>query len=91
MIIANGPDAAVDPFKNVRPDDPELAAWVCQILGLDENPLAKHIPVEIHRLDSWVIRETVAENYIPDKNVFLLGDAAHCHPLAYGLGGNTCV
>lgn len=91
MIIANGPVGAANPFKDVRPDDPELAAWVRQMLGLDEHPLAKDIPVEIQRLDSWVIRETVAENYIPNKNVFLLGDAAHRHPPAYGLGSNTCV
>jgi 2-polyprenyl-6-methoxyphenol hydroxylase-like FAD-dependent oxidoreductase len=91
MIIAHVPGAAVDPFKNVRPDDPELVAWVRQMLGLDEHPLAKDIPLEIERLDSWVVRETVAENYIPDNNVFLLGDAAHRHPPAYGLGSNTCV
>lgn len=54
-------------------------------VGLDENPLTKGIEMEVDRLDSWVIRETVAEDYIPEENAFLLGDAAHRHPPAYGL------
>ncbi|KAH8742617.1 FAD binding domain-containing protein [Diaporthe sp. PMI_573] len=91
MIIANNPGETNNPFKDVRPDDPDLAVWVRQMLGLDEHPLAKDIPVEIQRLDPWFLRETFADNYSPDKNVFILGDAAHRHPPAYGLGSNTCI
>lgn len=80
-----------DPFKGVAPDDAELVGWIREAIGLDDSPLTKDIPVKVQRLDSWVVRETVAENLVPAKNAFLLGDAAHRHPPAYGLGSNTCV
>lgn len=93
MIVSVIPGATQDqnPFKDVSTDDTELLAWVRQAIGLDDNPLTKDIPVKVQRIDTWVIRETVADNFIPAKNVFLLGDAAHRHPPAYGLGSNTCV
>lgn len=80
-----------DPFKGVSPEDPELISWVRDKVGLDDNPLTKDIEVKVHRLDPWVVRETVAEDYIPQENAFLMGDAAHRHPPSYGLGSNTCV
>lgn len=91
VTVFPGMAADQDPFKDVSPDDPELIAWVREKVGLDENPLTKGIELKVDRLDSWVIRETVAEDYIPEENAFLLGDAAHRHPPAYGLGSNTCV
>ncbi|KAL1865012.1 hypothetical protein Daus18300_007359 [Diaporthe australafricana] len=93
MLVSVSPGATADrdPFKDVGPDDPELIAWVREMVGLDDNPLTKDIAVKVERLDPWVIRETVADSYIPDENAFLLGDAAHRHPPSYGLGSNTCV
>ncbi|KAK3690389.1 phenol 2-monooxygenase [Podospora appendiculata] len=81
-----------DPFAGVSRSDPELVASIHEIIG-DSS-----IPVEVLRLDPWVIRETVADVYhtppagaSESTNVFLLGDAAHRHPPAYGLGSNTCI
>ncbi|KUI74189.1 2,4-dichlorophenol 6-monooxygenase [Cytospora mali] len=93
LLICAKPGATPDqdPFKGVSPDDAELEAWIRDIVGLDDNPSTKAIPVKVQRIDSWVIRETVADNFIPAENAFLLGDAAHRHPPAYGLGSNTCV
>ncbi|KAF3761160.1 hypothetical protein M406DRAFT_296739 [Cryphonectria parasitica EP155] len=91
VTVTPGIDISQDPFKNLKPDSPELVAYVREALGLDENSLTKDIPLKIHRLDPWVIRETVADHLDPDNNVFLLGDAAHRHPPIYGLGSNTCV
>ncbi|KAJ0107064.1 hypothetical protein J7T55_006942 [Diaporthe amygdali] len=93
MVVSFSPGitAEQDPFKGVGPDDPELVAWVREAIGLGNNPLTKDIPVKVERLDPWVVRETVADSFTPDENVFLLGDAAHRHPPAYGLGSNTCV
>lgn len=93
MIVTFIPGATQDenPFKGVSADDTELMGWVREAIGLDENPYTKDIPVKVQRIDTWVVRETVAESFTPAKNVFLLGDAAHRHPPAYGLGSNTCV
>ncbi|KAG8169431.1 hypothetical protein KVR01_000176 [Diaporthe batatas] len=93
MLISFFPGitADQDPFKGVSPEDPELMSWVREKIGLDENPLTKDIEVKIERLDPWVVRETVAQDFTPEKNAFLLGDAAHRHPPSYGLGSNTCV
>lgn len=93
MIISGftGRTQDQDPFKGVSRDDPELMKWIRDMLGLDDNPLTKDIPVEVERIDSWMVRETVADNLIPAENTFLLGDAAHRHPPVYGLGSNTCL
>lgn len=79
------------PFYGVKPDDADLVGWIREVIGLDDNPSTKHITVKVHRIDPWVVRETVAENFNPAGNAFLLGDAAHRHPPVYGLGSNTCV
>lgn len=78
---------AVNPFPNLAPSDPDLIAFIRECVG-DAS-----VPVTVRRLDPWVVRETVAERLDDGNvgNVFLLGDAAHRHPPAYGLGGNTCV
>ncbi|KAI9159112.1 Phenol 2-monooxygenase [Paramyrothecium foliicola] len=73
------------PFKDLTPQSPELIENVKEAIGDDS------VDVEIVRVDTWVIRETVAESYSIDNDVFLLGDAAHRHPPAYGLGSNTCI
>lgn len=93
MIISFFPGLTQEqnPFKGVAPDDAELVGWIREAIGLDDNPLTKDIPVKVQRLDSWMARETMAEQLVPAKNAFLLGDAAHRHPPAYGLGSNTCV
>jgi 2-polyprenyl-6-methoxyphenol hydroxylase-like FAD-dependent oxidoreductase len=91
ISILPGITAEQDPFKGVKPDGPELMAWLRGTVGLDDNPRTKNIEVKIERLDGWVIRETVAESFNPEENAFLLGDAAHRHPPAHGLGSNTCV
>lgn len=72
-----------DPFRDIKPDSPALHAYLREILGPDEHPLAREVHVEVQRLDPWVFRESFADDYIPDPNVFLLGDAAHRHPPVY--------
>ncbi|OCT49634.1 2,4-dichlorophenol 6-monooxygenase [Cladophialophora carrionii] len=47
-------------------------------------------PVDILRIDKWIINETVAECYSKGQ-VFCLGDAVHRHPPMNGLGSNTCI
>ncbi|KAK4070863.1 hypothetical protein Trihar35433_5330 [Trichoderma harzianum] len=47
------------------------------------------VPVEINRVDKWIINETVAEVY-SKGNIHCLGDAVHRHPPMNGLGANTC-
>lgn len=80
-----------DPFKNLKPDSPEIIDWIRELVGLDDHPLAKDIPLHVHRMDPWVVRDTIANHYVPVTNTFLLGDAAHRHPPAYGLGSNTSI
>ncbi|KAK3319650.1 FAD binding domain-containing protein [Cercophora scortea] len=89
-IVLGSPTS--DPFAGLTKSDPDLIASIQEIIGDDS------VPVEILRLDPWVIRETVADVYHAHQdgantapNVFLLGDAAHRHPPAYGLGSNTCI
>lgn len=75
-----------DLFENMTPQSPELLEAVREVIGDDT------VAVEILRVDPWTVRESVADRYdMPGSNVFLLGDAAHRHPPAFGLGSNTCV
>ncbi|KAE8421594.1 FAD binding domain-containing protein [Aspergillus pseudocaelatus] len=75
-----------DPFEGLTPESPELVDCVREIIGDDS------VDVEILRMDPWTVRQSVADHYsFDDTDVFLLGDAAHRHPPAYGLGSNTCV
>lgn len=85
LLVFFAPGTGDDPFRGTSPRSPELIGRVREIIG-DES-----VDVEILRIDPWVTRETVAEKYSSGDNVFLLGDAAHRHPPAYGLGSNTCI
>lgn len=85
LLVAFSPGGSEDPFQDLTPQSQELVKFVKEIIGDDS------IDVEILRLDPWVVRESVAERYSRDRNVFLLGDAAHRHPPAFGLGSNTCI
>ncbi|KAF5865429.1 hypothetical protein ETB97_003687 [Aspergillus alliaceus] len=69
-----------------RAERPELVDAVRDLMGDDS------VDIEILRVDSWAVHESVAEQYsLGGQNAFLLDDAAHLHPPAYGLGSNTCV
>jgi len=85
VLVAFGPSGS-DPFEGMTPQSPELIHCLRDMLG-DES-----VDIEILHMDHWTVRASVAESYsIDDTNVFLLGDAAHRHPPAFGLGSNTCV
>lgn len=85
VLVCFGPHGT-DPFHGLTPESPELIDCVHELIG-DES-----VDVEILRLDPWTVRENVAEQFSTgDADVFLLGDAAHRHPPAFGLGSNTCV
>ncbi|KAK5991516.1 2,4-dichlorophenol 6-monooxygenase [Cladobotryum mycophilum] len=86
----------------VRPgmDDPDFAWWTVfrmftpsfeQVQKQVYSALGDNsIPVEIQRIDKWVINDIVAEKY-SKGNIFCLGDAVHRHPPMNGLGSNTCI
>ncbi|KAK5993785.1 2,4-dichlorophenol 6-monooxygenase [Cladobotryum mycophilum] len=79
-----------DPFRDMKPDDKELISFIRGMIGDDS------VDVEVLRVDPWVVRETVADQFScavdsAYQNVFLLGDVAHRHAPAYGLGSNICI
>ncbi|KAH8878792.1 hypothetical protein GQ53DRAFT_673387 [Thozetella sp. PMI_491] len=85
VMMAFGPDGK-NPFAGLGLDDPKLVAFAREIIG-DES-----ISIEILALDPWTVRDSVAVSYSKNGlNAFILGDAAHRHPPAYGLGSNTCL
>ncbi|KAL1870918.1 hypothetical protein Plec18167_007223, partial [Paecilomyces lecythidis] len=85
ILVAFGQDDS-NPFDGMTPQNPELIDCIREVIG-DHS-----INIEILRLDPWTVRESIAEEYsVADANAFLLGDAAHRHPPAFGLGSNTCV
>lgn len=75
------------PFEGMTAESPELVDAIREAVG-DET-----LEVEIIRADTWTVRDKVAKAYSDagGANAFLLGDAAHRHPPAYGLGSNTCI
>jgi 2-polyprenyl-6-methoxyphenol hydroxylase-like FAD-dependent oxidoreductase len=84
VLVAFGTDGT-DKFRGLTTESPELIDCVRETLGDDS------IYVEILRIDPWSVRHSVAEEYsLDDANLFL-GDVAHRHPPAFGLGSNTCV
>ena len=85
LIVAFTPGTAEDPFKGMKTDNPELIRWIRDLIGDDS------VDISVKRLDSWVVRETIATHYSIGHKVHLLGDAAHRHPPGYGLGSNTCI
>ncbi len=85
LLVAFTPGTTEDPFKDLTPKSPELLDYLREIIGDDS------VEIEVLRLDPWVVRDSVAGRFSVEGNVFLLGDAAHRHPPAYGLGSNTCI
>lgn len=85
MMVTFTPGTAEDPFRHLTPTSPELIQYLKEAIG-DES-----VEIEIKQIDPWVIREVVAETFSKNGDVFLLGDAAHRHPPAYGAGSNTCI
>jgi hypothetical protein len=84
-MAAFGPGGS-NPFEGLTTDSPELVACVREFVGDDT------VEVEILAIDPWTVRESVADEYSKTGlDVYILGDAAHRHPPAYGLGSNTCV
>ena len=64
----------------------ELKAIIYQAIG--EKPLK--YPVQIIARGVWQMTCNVATKYkVPNKNIFLAGDAAHCFPPSGGHGQNT--
>jgi 2-polyprenyl-6-methoxyphenol hydroxylase-like FAD-dependent oxidoreductase len=85
LLVAFTPGTSEDPFRDLTPQSQELIQFLKEVIG-DDN-----VDVEVVRLDPWVVRDEVAERFSSDRNAFLLGDAAHRHPPAFGLGSNTCI
>lgn len=85
LLMSISPGLHGNPWRDVTPDSPELHAYIKEAIG---DP---SIDVTVHAVQPWVIHETVAKAFSKSSNVFLLGDAAHKHPPAFGLGSNTCI
>jgi 2-polyprenyl-6-methoxyphenol hydroxylase-like FAD-dependent oxidoreductase len=85
VLVCFGPYGS-EPFEGLTTESPELVDCVRELIGVES------ITIDILRLDRWTVRESVAEEFsLNDSHAFLLGDAAHRHPPAFGLGSNTCV
>lgn len=85
MAVAVTPNTDQDPFKEFHTKSPELIDGLKEVIGDDD------VEINVLRLDSWHIRETCVETMSSERDTFLLGDAAHRHPPAFGLGSNTCI
>lgn len=66
LVVAFTPGTADDPYKDLTPKSPQLIQYIKELIG-DES-----VDVEVERLDPWVVRETVAEQYIKSGNTFLV-------------------
>ena len=87
MLVVFGFGSHEVPLSQFAPDGPEMNDYLHQLIGDDGS-----VHIKVHRVDPWFIRETVAEQLSDSGDqVFILGDAAHRHPPAYGLGSNTCI
>ncbi|KAH8593078.1 FAD binding domain-containing protein [Bisporella sp. PMI_857] len=85
VMVAFGP-GGTNPFEGLTVESPELVDCVREIVEDDS------IAIQILELDSWTVRDSVAEQYSAnDCKAFLLGDAAHRHPPTFGLGSNTSI
>jgi 2-polyprenyl-6-methoxyphenol hydroxylase-like FAD-dependent oxidoreductase len=83
MLIVVNPSEAV--AEKMSPHNTELIDYIKELIGVQT------IDIEILRINGWVVRETVAEQFSNGSNVHILGDAAHRHPPAHGLGSNTSI
>ncbi|KFA71793.1 hypothetical protein S40288_07441 [Stachybotrys chartarum IBT 40288] len=80
MLIAITPGTEDESFLNLSPQTPGLNDYIKELIG-DST-----VDINIERVDSWAVRETVADRYSWGRNIHLLGDAAHRHPPAHGMG-----
>lgn len=85
MLVAFSPGVTEDPFKDLTPESTELIDYLKELIGDDS------VDVTVQRIDPWVLRDSVAIKFSMEQSAFLLGDAAHRHPPAFGLGSNTCI
>ncbi|KAI3395637.1 hypothetical protein diail_1002 [Diaporthe ilicicola] len=85
MLVAFTPGATEDPFKELTTKSPELIDYIRELIGDDT------VDIEVQRLDPWILRDSVALKFSQEQSAFILGDAAHRHPPAFGLGSNTCI
>jgi 2-polyprenyl-6-methoxyphenol hydroxylase-like FAD-dependent oxidoreductase len=67
MIVCFTPDAVEDPFKGLTPHSPELMQYVKDLFG------NQTLEIKILRIDSWTIRESVAERFSEGNNIFMVG------------------
>ncbi|OJJ38361.1 hypothetical protein ASPWEDRAFT_126752 [Aspergillus wentii DTO 134E9] len=85
VLVGFGPDGT-NPFDGLTAESPEIVDCIRELIGDDS------VAIEVLRIDPWTVRESVAERYDAEHTgVFLVGDAAHRHPPAFGLGLNTCM
>ncbi|KPM39243.1 2,4-dichlorophenol 6-monooxygenase [Neonectria ditissima] len=75
------------PFQGLESQTTELIKIICEAAG------DSAVQVEIIKVDKWIVRDAVARAFSDagGAQAYLIGDAAHRHPPAYGLGSNTCI
>lgn len=66
LLVAFTPGTSEDPFRDLSPKSPELIKYLKELIGDDS------VEVDVERLDPWVIRETVAENYCKHGDTYLV-------------------
>ncbi|XEV04430.1 hypothetical protein FSHL1_009717 [Fusarium sambucinum] len=84
VVVAIAPPGT-NPFENLTPDHPEIIELVRELVG------DKSLAAKVVKVDHWSVRESVAKTYSSGPQLHLIGDAAHRHPPALGLGANTCI
>jgi 2-polyprenyl-6-methoxyphenol hydroxylase-like FAD-dependent oxidoreductase len=82
-LVCFGPEGR-NPLDGMTVNNsPELVKLLHALIG-DGS-----VDIEILAFHPWTVRESVAEEYRYPRENILLGDAAHRHPPAFGLGLNT--
>lgn len=66
LVVTFTPGTDQDPYRDLTPESPELIAYIKELIGDDS------VDVQVERLDPWVVRETVADNYSQSGDVFLV-------------------
>lgn len=69
LVVAFTPGVTEDPFRDLTPETPELIQYIKELIG-DET-----VDVKVERIDPWVIRETVAEEFSKFQDVFIVSEA----------------